>query len=221
MQLTKVVLGVCALVMVPAAAMAYDLTPLSSVADESGFGTLHDSMSSGFASGSGSFSGTIYSRVYVDALPASEVTFVIDVVMADLVFTPMSDMTIGAGAGQNDLRITEIMYGTNGYVSGTTTNVPDNADAYDNAFPIVDELIYEWLGANEMGSGDRATMYITTTGAVDVGVVDVALQDGGGTSALVFAPVDDPGQEDLNIPEPASLLLFGVGVCAALRRRRH
>jgi len=223
MQFTKLAVSVCALMLAPAAAMAaesWDLTPLSSVADESGFGTLYDSLSSNFAAGSGGFSGTVDSRVYVDALPASQVTFVFDVTMSGTVYTPMQDMTIAAGAGQNDLRITEIAGGTNGYVSGTTTNVPDNADAYNNDFPTVDELFYEWVSST-MGSSDRATLFVTTTGAVDVGQVNVAFQDAGGASGLVLAPVDNDSDPDLNVPEPASLLLFGAGACAALRRRRH
>ena len=96
----------------------------------------------------------------------------------------------------------------------------ETADANNNAFPVVDELIYEWIGANEMFSGEGATMYVTTTGAVDVGVVSAAIQDGSTAFAEVLAPVDDPSAPDMNVPEPASIAVLSLGAVALIRRRR-
>jgi hypothetical protein len=64
-------------------------------------------------------------------------------------------------------------------------------------------------------------MYVTTTGAVDVDVVSAAIQDGGVAWCEVLAPVDDPENPDLNVPEPACLTLLAIGGLAVLRRRRQ
>ena len=188
-----------------------DLTPLVSVADESGFGTLYDSLApQAFVSEYSTYSGTITSRVYTDTpdLPANAVTFVWDVMMDGTSILPVEDMAIASTGAQLDLRIAEIIAGTNGYVSGTTTNIPDTAEATDNVFPTVDDIFYEWIGANLLGANDRATLYVTTTAEVDIGQINVALQNAGGSSALILAPVDDPNNPDMNVPEPASIALF-------------
>ena len=218
MRKTVALAAVAALITLSSAAPAATLIPLSVEVDESSFGTIYDSLSSPFVGGG--FNGTLDSRVYVDALPASEVTFVFDL-QVGLAFTGVSEMTIAATGLQHDLRIGEILAGTNGYVSGTTTNVPDAADAIDNAYPIVDELIYEWIALNELLTGDRAVLYVTTTGAVDVDVVSAAIQDGDTASAEVLAPVDDPSNPDMNIPEPATMGLLVLGACACLCRRKR
>ncbi len=202
----------------PIFASITSLVPLSTVVDESGFGTLHDSLSSPF--NGGDFVGTLDSRVYVDTIPATQVTFVFDL-QVTLAFSGVWDMTIAATGIQNDLRIGEIIGGTNGYISGTTTNDPDNVDAINNVYPVLDELFYEWLSGNELTTGSRATLYITTTGAVDIGVVSAAIHDGGTASALVLAPVDNPSSPDMNVPEPVSLAILGAGGCLVLLRRRR
>jgi len=89
----KWVIGLGVVLAVTATAQAVSLLPLSSVADESGFGTLHDSLSSPFTGGG--FEGVLDSRVYVDAVPASQVTFVFDLQMG-LALSSVSDLTIAA-----------------------------------------------------------------------------------------------------------------------------
>jgi hypothetical protein len=212
-----ILLAVFVAAIISGPAMADTLLPLSTEVDESSFGTLFESMSSPFAGGG--FNGTLDSRVYVDATPASEVTFVFDLQIGTA-FTGISELSIAATGLQNDLRIGEIISGVNGTVSSTTTNIPDLADAINNAFPIVDELLYEWLTASELFSSERSTLYVTTTGAVDVGVVSAAIQDGSTASALVLAPVDDPSAPDMNVPEPTSMVVLGLGALALIRRRR-
>ena len=197
---------------------AVGLTPLTLVGDELGFGTLYDSLSVSYTGGD--FTGTMESRVYVDALPASQVTFVFDL-QVTLAATGVWDLAIAATGVQDDLRIMEIIAGENGCVTGTTTNIPDNADAYNNTYPVADELIYGWLSGNEIVSDGRAIMYVTTTGAVDVGQVGATIQDGGVANVMVLAPVDNPDTPDLSIPEPATISLLALGGMAMLRRRRH
>ncbi len=196
---------------------ANDLTPLSSVPNEGGFGIQIGSLSSPYAAGG--FFGVLDSRVFVDALPASQVTFVYDL-QVTVAVTEVVDLSIAATGVQNDLRIGEIIAGVNGYVSGTTTKIPNSATAWDNTFPTVDELVYEWNSGNGLLSGGRSTLYVQTSGAVDIGQVSAVVQDTGTATALVLAPVDDPNQPDLDVPEPASLMLLGAGGLALLRRRR-
>jgi len=198
---------------------AVSMLPLQGVADESGFGTLHDSLSSPFTGGG--FAGVLDSRVYVDAIPASTVYFVWDL-QVTLAASPVSDLSIASvGAEQYDLRIGEIIANIpqHGYIQDPARKVPDQADAIDRVFPDPDEVAYTWLGANELGTGDRSTVYVKTSGAVDVGQINAAIQDGGVANLLCLAPVDDPSNPDLNIPEPATMALLVLGSVALIRRR--
>ncbi len=203
-----------------------DLTPLTAVADETGFGTLHSTLGpQAFSSvyGEYAYSGTITSRVYVDSIVTfnDAVTFVWEVQIDGTANTPVEDMTIAAAGAQLDLRIAAIIAGTNGYITGSTNVVPAIAEARNNDYPTADELFYEWASGSQIGPDDSATLYVTTTGGVDVGQVDVAFQDLGGATATVLAPVDDPDSPDMNIPEPATLTLVSLGFVAMLRRRRN
>ena len=206
----------CVLVLaIVGTAQATSLLPLTPATNESGFGTLYQSLTSPYT-GSG-FSGTLYSRVYVDATPANHVTFVFDL-HVQTARTVVEDMSIAAVGSENDLRIGEIIAGINGYVSSTTDKIPNSADAFDNEYPESDEVLYGWDGTNRLRSGDDAVMYVTTTGAVDVGVVSVAIQDGSTADAEVLAPVDNPDAPDMNVPEPASLALLALGAMFIRRR---
>lgn len=221
-QMIWCVLVVLALLCSSAVAVTItDLTPLTAVADDTGFGTLYDSLGPvAFTSEYGAYSGTITSRVFTDTavLPAGAVTFVWDVVIDGDAVTPVEDITVAATGTQFDLRIGAIVAGINGYVSGTTTAVPTIVEAR-NYVSAADELFYKWT-VNTLDANDTVTLYVTTTGGVDVGQVDVALQNLGGASAVVLGPVDDPSSPDMNVPEPATLTLLGLGFAAFLRRRR-
>ena len=211
---------VCALVLgIAGAAQADSLLPLSTVADETGFGTLYTSLVSPYTGGD--FMGTLTTRVYVDAVPATQVTFVYDLAVT-IALTGVQDLSIGAVFPENDLRILEILNGTHGYVTGTTTIAPDNADAYNNAYPDSDSLIYGWNDTpvdHRLYSSDRAVMYMITSGAVDIGEVSAAIQDGGISVVKVLAPVDDPSTPDMSVPEPATLTLLVLGAMFIRRRR--
>jgi hypothetical protein len=199
----------------------YDLTPLSSAADESGFGTLQNTLVSPFAALG--FSGTITSRVYTDTptTPGNVATFVwqIDGDIGDPnSSTYVEDVTIAAVGLQNDLRIMQIVNGVNGYIIGTDD--PDVALATNHDFPTADSLFYEWQAGDRLDPGETATLYVQVTGVTQLGEVNAAIQNFGGANATVLAPVDDPGSPDLTIPEPTTMALLGLGFVGLMRRRR-
>lgn len=196
----------------------YDLMPLIPAADESGFGTLQASLSSPFAALL--YSGTINTRVYTDtaATPGNTATFVWEVIVDAESITPIEDVSIAATALQNDLRIMQIVNGVCGYITGTDD--PDTAIATNNDFPTPDSVFYEWGAADRLAAGETAVLYAEVTGVTQLGQVSVAIQDGGGANATVFAPVDDPNSPDLTVPEPTTTALLGLGLVALLRRRR-
>ncbi len=203
-----------------ATAATTSMLPLSSEVDESGFGILYETLVSPF--GAVTYNGTLTSRVYVDALPATQVTFVYDLqVNLSIPSLGVSEFSIAATGMEKDLRIGEILNGTHGTISGLTTNVPDAVDATNNVYPVVDELIYDWLGLNEVDAGERAVMYITTTGSVDVGQISAVIQNGGSSDVMVLAPLDDMSNPDMNVPEPATLAMIAAGCVGLLRRRRR
>ena len=206
----------CTLVLaIVGTAQATSLLPLTPVADESGFGTLYQSLTSPYT-GSG-FKGTLYSRVYVDAVPASHVTFVYDL-QVTLALTQVENLDIvPIIPPEYDLRIGEILGGVNGYITSETTKVPTSADALNNVYPIADQLKYAWTG-NKIPTGGRATLFVQTSGAVDIGQVSGTVQDGGTGNIQALAPVDDPGNPDMNVPEPASLVLLALGAFFIRRR---
>ncbi|HSW45157.1 MAG TPA: PEP-CTERM sorting domain-containing protein [Phycisphaerae bacterium] len=217
MHLFRVVVASALALVIAGTAQATSLLPLATAANENGFGTLHASLSSPFTGGG--FRGVLDSRVYVNAVPATQVTFVLDLRITQA-FTGVEDMTLAAvfANGDMDLRIGEIIGGVNGYVTSTTTKIPNSADAYDHVFPASDQLNYGWVGTNRLFTNSRAVMYVITSGAVDVGEISVAIQDGSTANARALAPVDDPSNPDMNIPEPTSLALLALGTLL-LRRR--
>jgi len=192
---------------------ATELT-MTPVADESGFGTLYQTLSSDYT-GSG-FRGVLTSRVYVDATPASQVTFVWDLYVT-LAFSQIENLTLAAVFPEHDLRIGEVLGGTNGYVTGGTTKIPDLAEAFDYS-SASDVLSYTWDTGNKLATGDRATMYLITTGAVDVDQLSAAVQDTSIGYCKALAPVDDPSNPDLEVPEPMSLALLALGALFVRRR---
>ncbi len=99
----------------PSAASAVDLTPLTVVPDETGFGPLQQTLVSDYAGAA--FFGTLTSRVYHDPVPASQVTFVYDLSVT-LAVTQVVDLSMAATGLQDDLRIGEIIGGTNGIRHG-------------------------------------------------------------------------------------------------------
>lgn len=217
MKRSALILAAAIAITLAGSARAVSLLPLSAVADESGFGTQIDSLNSPFSAAA--FAGVVDSRVYVDDTPASVVTFVWDVQITQAIpDLGVHDYSIAATGLQNDLRIGEVISGVNGYVSSTTTKIPSAVDAFDNPFPTADELVYGWA-PDELLTGDRAVLYVQTTGAVDVGALSAAIQNGQSAAAVVLGPVDDPENPDLNIPEPATIALLGGGLLM-LRRRR-
>ncbi len=218
LALSAIVLCLCASTLT-ADSVVYDLMPLTSSVDESSFGTLQDTLVSNYAAVS--YSGTITSRVYTDTTttPGNTATFVWEITVDSGSATYVEDVTIAATGLQNDLRIMQIINGVNGYIAGT--DAPDVALATNNEFPAVDSLTYEWDSSDLLNKGETATLYVQVTGVTQLGQVNAALQDFGGSNATVLAPVDDPESPDLTVPEPATMALMGAGFLALLRRRRQ
>ena len=223
-------LAAISILVVAGLAGADTMLPLQQVLDTSGFGTLHDSLIDQDFIG-GSFRGTISSYVYVDQYPYTNTAYFVWDIQVTLASSPVADMSIAAdlGVGQHDLKIGEIIanIGQHGVIydplESPVRKIPDLADAMNRVFPDPDEVAYRWLGANEIGTGERSTLYLKTSGAVDVEQINAAIRDGGVTTTtlLVLAPVDDPSSPDLEIPEPATLALLGIGSVALIRRRRE
>jgi len=196
---------------------------LVQAADELGFGALQTQLTqvSNFTEAqNGLYFGTITSRVYTDTAtnPPTVATFVWEIYNDAGSLSYIEDLSIAAGPIQNDLRITQIINGVNGYIAGT--DMPDLAQATNNEFPIVDEIYYKWASPDHLEPGDTAILYVQVSGVTQAGLVDVGVQDFGGANATVVAPVDDPNSPDLTIPEPATTALLAVGFVGLLRRRR-
>jgi|GEM_PF-2149877 len=71
-----------------------------------------------------------------------------------------------------------------------------------------------------LAAGDTFSWYVQQTGAVSVNAVEVAVTDAVNSNAFALSFVNDPGQEDLNVPTPGSAALLGLAGMAAIRRRR-
>ena len=222
-----ILLAAISILMISGLAAADDMLPLQQVLDTSGFGTLYGSVLSSSFTGGG-FAGTLDSYVYVDQYPSTTTAYFVWDLQITLAAAKVANLTIAAdlGVGQYDLKIGEIIanIGQHGVIydplESPLRKIPDLADAINRIFPNPDEVAYTWLGANELGTGDRATMYLKTSGAVDVGQINAAIQNGGVATVLVLAPVDDVSSPDLEVPEPVTLALLGIGSVALIRRRR-
>jgi len=200
-------------------ASAVSLLPLDTLANESGLGDVDYSLSDTFAAAG--YSGTIDSRVYTQGSPITQVTFVWDVQITGG-FSDIEDMTISAAtASDPDLDFSEIVGHLGlGYMTDLTVAdcVPDEVDAVNNIE--IDTLTYKWNTPGRPGNGERVILYLTTTGLVDIDTVIANLNDFGGTTADVLAPVDNPSDPDIGVPEPMTLSLMLAGGLFLCRRRR-
>lgn len=71
-----------------------------------------------------------------------------------------------------------------------------------------------------LAANQTYTWYVQSTGDVAVNAVDVNVTDGVSTAIKALAFVSNPGQEDLNVPTPGAVALFGIAGLAAVSRRR-
>lgn len=128
----------------------------------------------------------------------------------------------GVNSGQT-IDLADLLASTHGRIDAETIGQPANpavsADtlAGNNTF----DFDFRVNGAlNELSVGETYTWYVASAGGdVKVNVVDVTVTDvgNGNAKALVFTTTS--GQNDLNIPAPGALALFGVGGLLARRRR--
>ncbi len=136
--------------------------------------------------------------------------------------TPIEEMEFAVAGGNIDLNFAELD-------SGIMGRIDDISDIYLDMDPVLtfnpgpanDSLLFDW-STETLGNPfvtEQYSWYTRTTGAIDMGLVEVQVRDAGSYVTQTLAVLDDPNQPNMDVPAPGSLALLGLSALA-LRRRR-
>jgi hypothetical protein len=136
--------------------------------------------------------------------------------------TPIEEMEFAINGGNLDLNFAELDGGTMGRID----DLSDIALDFDpvltfNPGPANDSLLFDWTtdGLGDVFVSQTYGWYTRTTGAIDLGLVDVQVRNAGSVVTNTIAVLDNPDQPNLDVPAPSAAALLGLGL-AAMRRRR-
>ncbi len=171
---------------------------------------------------SGSITATVYGNDAIFTPGLSDVVVVYDFLGTGEP-TPIEAMEFAVNGGNIDLNFAEL----DGGVMGRIDALSDVALIADpiltfNPGPANDSLLFEWgsAGLGDVFLAQGYSWYTRTTGAIDLGLINVEVRNAGSVTTQTLGVIDDPSQPNLNVPAPGSLAVFGLAAGALFKRRR-
>ena len=137
--------------------------------------------------------------------------------------TPIEEMEFAVAGGNLDLNFAELDGGVMGRIDDMSDiNLDSDPLLTFNPGPANDSMLFDWTteGLGDPFVSQSYTWYTRTSGAIDIGMVNVEVRNSGSVITQTIAVLDDPSQPDLDVPAPGSLALMGLGAFI-IGRRRH